>query len=70
MNYKIFDDSDLVNIIVADEEFVTAYCSEMGYTFEEVPEPPAPPPEPPAPEEEPVSWAVLAKAIQEGVDQA
>lgn len=65
MNYKIFDDSDLVNIIVADEEFVTAYCSEMGYTFEEVPEAP----EPPALEEELVSWAVLAKAIQEGVDQ-
>ena len=40
MNYKIFENSDLVNIIVADEDFVTAYCEKMGYTFEAVPKAP------------------------------
>ena len=36
MNYKIFENGDLINTIVADEAFVTAYCQENGYTYEAV----------------------------------
>lgn len=41
MNYKILKNGELINTIVADEAFVTAYCSEMGYTFEGVPKEPS-----------------------------
>lgn len=34
MRYKIFKDDDLVNIIVADEDFCAAYCERNGYTYE------------------------------------
>ena len=38
MKYKIFKDGELVNTIVADEAFCEKYCSENGYTYEEIPE--------------------------------
>lgn len=38
MNYKIFENGELINTIVADESFVTAYCQENGSTYELVEE--------------------------------
>lgn len=41
--YKIFDQSEEINRIIADESFVAEWCSENGYTYELEPEPePAP----------------------------
>lgn len=42
MTYKLLKDGEVVNTIVGSADFVTAYCEAMGYTFEEVPEEPAP----------------------------
>ena len=41
MRYKILKDGEVINTIIADEEFVTAYCAKNGYTYEEeiLPEP-------------------------------
>ena len=33
MTYLIFDGDAIVNRIVADEDFVKAYCDENGYTY-------------------------------------
>ena len=52
MNYKIFQNGEQINTIVADEAFVSAYCAEHGYTYEAV--------EPtPEPEQEPTDTEVL-----------
>lgn len=46
MDYNIFENGELVNTIVASEDFVKTYCLENGYTYEEViptnPQEPAP----------------------------
>ena len=34
MRYKIFKDDELINTIVADEEFCKSYCGQNGYTYE------------------------------------
>lgn len=39
MRYRILKDGETLNTIVSNEEFVTAYCAENGYTFEAMPEP-------------------------------
>lgn len=39
MIYKIMKDGKEINTIVADEAFVTDYCQENGYTFEEIAQP-------------------------------
>ena len=46
MNYKIFQNGEQINTIVADEAFVSAYCAENGYTYEAVEPTPEPTPEP------------------------
>ena len=64
MNYRILKDSEEINTIVADADFVEEYCSENGYTYELMPEPePIPEPEP-----ETSVWDELDAAYQEGVD--
>lgn len=55
--------------ITVDHEEVTAVETNQAALDAYKETHPDKPPEPPAPEEDPVSWAVLAKAIQEGVDQ-
>lgn len=63
MRYKIFENGEHINTIIADEDFVTSYCKENGYTFELeiLPEP--------EPEETPMTdMDALAKAIKEGVN--
>lgn len=42
MSYEIYKNEELVNTIVADEEFVTGYCAKHGYTFVLVPDDPEP----------------------------
>lgn len=46
MKWKLFEGETLVNTIEAQEDFCIAYCQEMGYTYELIPEPD---PEPEAP---------------------
>ena len=46
MTFKLFENGELVNIIVASHAFVDAYANEMGYTYELVPEPEPEAPEP------------------------
>ena len=45
MNYKIFQNGEQINTIVADEAFVTSYCKDNGYTYEAVEPTPEPEPE-------------------------
>lgn len=45
MDYRILKDGELINTIVASEEFVSSYCAENGYTYEPVSKP-EPEPEP------------------------
>ena len=45
MRYKILKNGVEINRIVADESFVSDYCSKSGYTYEEAPLP-VPEPEP------------------------
>lgn len=68
MIYNLYNNGELVNTIVASEEFVIPYAESMGYTYELVPEPPAPEPEPEPTPEEAVTWASMATSIKEGVD--
>lgn len=68
MTYKLLKDGELVNTIVASEEFIIPYAESMGYTYELVPEPPAPEPEPEPTPEETVTWSSMATSIKEGVD--
>ena len=67
MRYKIFENGEEINVIIASEEFVADYCERNGYTFEEaqLPTPPEPDPEP-EPEPEPSVWDELDAAYQEG----
>ena len=46
MTYKLLKDGELVNTIVASEEFIVTYAESMVYTYEEVPEEPTAPTEP------------------------
>ena len=47
MNYKILKNGEVINTIVADEAFVSAYCTANGYTYQQIAEPePEPEPEP------------------------
>lgn len=46
MDYYIYENGQLINTIVADEAFVSAYCAENGYTYEAVEPTPEPEPEP------------------------
>ena len=46
MDYKIFQNGEQINTIVADESFVSAYCAEPGYTYEAVTPEPVPEPAP------------------------
>lgn len=46
MDYYIYENGQLINTIVADEAFVSAYCAEHGYTYEAVSPEPEPTPEP------------------------
>lgn len=41
MRYKIIKDGEVINTILAEPDFVEAYCAENGFTFEEerIPEP-------------------------------
>lgn len=68
MRYKILKDGEVINIIVADEDFCQAYCEENGYTYEVRPDlVPVPEPEPEPPKESSV-WDELDAAYQEGVN--
>ena len=46
MDYYIYENGQLINTIVADEAFVSAYCAENGYTYEAVTPEPVPEPAP------------------------
>ena len=63
MDYYIYENGQLINTIVADEAFVSAYCAENGYTYEAV--------EPtPEPEQEPTideRVTALESAIEKGL---
>lgn len=70
MKYKIFKDGELVNIIVADVDFIKEYCSENGFTFEKIEQAvPTPIPDPES-EQETTVWDELDAAYQEGVNSA
>lgn len=68
MIYNLYNNGELVNTIVASEDFIIPYADSMGYTYELVPEPPAPEPEPEPTPEEAVTWSSMATSIKEGVD--
>ena len=52
MRYKILKDGEVINTIVADENFCKTYCETNGYTYKADPLPePEPEPEPPTTEE-------------------
>lgn len=61
MIYKIFEDGEVINTIVASEDFVKTYCEENGYTYE-LEERPEPEPEP-AVEEPTAEEDLLAMAV-------
>ena len=44
MVYEIYFGEELINTIMADEDFVSSYCEANGYTYSE--QAPAPEPEP------------------------
>lgn len=46
MTYEIYSGDELVNTIVADADFVAAYCEANGYTYSEHSENPATAPDP------------------------
>ena len=33
-NYRIYENGEEINVIVADEAFCEKYCAENGYTYE------------------------------------
>lgn len=68
MIYNLYNNGELVNTIVASEDFIISYAESMGYTYELVPEPPVPEPEPEPTPEKAVTWASMATSIKEGVD--
>lgn len=69
MTYNLYNNGELVNTIVASEEFIIPYAESMGYTYELVPEPPTPEPKPEPTPEEAGSWSSMATSIKEGVDE-
>lgn len=69
MIYKLLKDGETVNTIVASPQFVDAYCQEMGYTYELVPEPEQP--DQPEPEQEATveeRVTALENAIERGLN--
>lgn len=68
MTYNLYNNGELVNTIVASEDFIISYAESMGYTYELAPEPPTPEPEPEPTPEEAVTWSSMATSIKEGVD--
>lgn len=48
MRYKLYQGGEPVNVIISEEDFVSVYCQEHGYTYQEdpLPDPPQPEPEP------------------------
>ena len=68
MEWNVYENGELINTIVADEEFAKQYAEENGYTVEDIIPTPAPDPIPiPEPSGE-TTDAELAAAIKEGVD--
>lgn len=71
MRYEIYENDTLINTIIADEAFVTAYCEKHGYTYKaaEIPQTLTLEPQTftPEPQTDDV-YAELAKAIREGVN--
>lgn len=67
MRYRIMKGGEVINVIVASEEFVSKYCAENGYTHEEAPLPELEPVKPDS-EAELSVWDELDAAYQEGVN--
>lgn len=63
MRYNIYQGGIKINTIVSDAAFVSDYCAENGYTYEEAPFHQDLEPTP-----EPTVWDELAAAITEGVN--
>ena len=61
--WNVKENGEVINTIVADESFATAYAEETGYTLELVEQPAEPTPAP-----EPSVWDEMAAAIMEGVN--
>lgn len=69
MRYKIYQDTELINTIIADEDFVISYCEEYGYTYDEDPlSVDEPNPESDSESKEFDVWDDMAEAIKEGVN--
>lgn len=64
MRYEIYENDTLINTIIADETFITAYCEKHGYTYKAAEIPQTLTPEPQTND----VYAELAKAIREGVN--
>lgn len=71
MRYNIYQGGIKINTIVSDAAFVSDYCAENGYTYEEAPfhqdlEPtPEPVPEPP----ETITLEEMAEAVRGGINE-
>ena len=66
MTFYLYKDNVLVNSIEASESFCAKYCKENGYTYAAAPvSATAPPPS----DTDPVTWAAMAAAIREGVNE-
>lgn len=63
MIYKIYKDGELVNRIVADEDFCRGNYSEDGYSYELEPEPPSE--DEPTPEEQNARLRAQVAMLQE-----
>lgn len=46
MDYNVYKDDVIVNIVTADETFIKKYCAVNGYTYEEIEREIVPEPEP------------------------
>lgn len=64
MRYEIYENDTLINTIIADEAFVTAYCKKNSYTYKAAEIPQTLTPEPQTDD----VYTELAKAIREGVN--
>ena len=62
--WNVKENGEIINTIVADEEFTATYAQETGYTLEIVEQP-----EEPTPAPEPTVWDEMAQAILEGVNE-
>ena len=62
--WNVKENGEIINTIVAGEEFATSYAQETGYTLEIVEQP-----EEPVPAPEPTVWDEMAVAILEGVNE-